>query len=236
MKKQYRALVTSLLASTALVALSAHAQTSTQMNDGATYGSSASGTTTTAGASTASGSGYRSGYRSGSVAEENRASYLPYTTGGYVGLNLGESDYSADCNIGFSCDDGKFAGKAYTGGMINRYVGVELGYLHMGNVNRDGGSARAHGLNLSLVGHLPIANAFSAFGKVGSTYGRTRVSNTDGNNGSDTGFGLSYGAGLAFNMTRNWSAVLEWERHEFDFAGNEGQDVDLTSVGVKYRF
>src|SRR5512133_1299548 len=69
----------------------------------------------------------------------NRYSMLPYTRSGYVGINLGSSDYDTPCGSVGGCDNTDLAGKIYTGGMINRYLGVELGYLHMGEADRAGG-------------------------------------------------------------------------------------------------
>lgn len=167
-------------------------------------------------------------------------SLLPYTRRGYVGLNLGQSDYSElSCGAGgFSCDDKDVGGTVYTGGMFNDWLGVELGYLHMGKVDRSGGRAEAQGLNVSLVGRLPLQQ-FNLFAKGGTTYGRTKVSANAlalVPTGKDSGWGASYGAGVGLDVTPTTSVVLEWARHDFHFAGNGKQEVDLTSLGVKYRF
>lgn len=167
-------------------------------------------------------------------------SLLPYTRRGYVGLNLGQSDYSdLSCGAGgFSCDDKDVAGTVYTGGMFNDWLGVELGYLHMGRVDRAGGRTEAQGLNVSLVGRLPLQQ-FNVFAKGGTTYGRTKVS-ADALSlvpaGKDSGWGASYGAGVGLDVTPTTSVVLEWARHDFHFEGVGKQEVDLTSLGVKYRF
>lgn len=53
--------------------------------------------------------------------------------------------------------------------------------------------------------------------------------------GSENEFALSYGAGVAFNITRNWAAVLEWDRTRYRFADRR-ENVDMYSAGVRYRF
>lgn len=167
-------------------------------------------------------------------------SLLPYTRRGYVGLNLGQSDYGAlSCGAGgFSCDDKDVGGMLYTGGMFNDWLGLELGYLNMGRVDRAGGRTEAQGLNVSLVGRLPLQQ-FNVFAKGGTTYGRTKVS-ADALSlvptGNETGWGVSYGAGVGLELTPAASVVLEWARHDFHVAGNGKQEIDLTSLGVKYRF
>lgn len=174
----------------------------------------------------------------GSGLRAEGSSWIPYTSNGYFGANLGRSDYGGRCIGGFECDRRDWAGKIYLGGMVSPYVGVEVGYAHLGDSERNGGRLRAQGLNLSLVGHLPVGQTFDVFGKVGTTYGWTdtdAAAGTGVNTGSERGFGVSYGAGLAFNLSRNWAAVLEWDRTRYRFADGR-ENVDLYSAGVKYRF
>jgi OOP family OmpA-OmpF porin len=159
---------------------------------------------------------------------------------GYVGLNLGRSRYSAPCTgIALLCDDTDRSVHLYAGSMANDFWGVELGLLDMGRIDRAGGDTRAQGLNLSLVGKAPLGHAFGLFGKLGTTYGRTdNPVLADGriDTRSDHGFGLSYGAGLSFNMTPRLSAVLEWDSNDFHFAGSGRDPVRSTSLGLQYRY
>lgn len=167
-------------------------------------------------------------------------SLLPFTRRGYVGLNIGQSDFGAlSCGAGgFPCDDKDVGGTVYTGGMFNDWLGVELGYLYMGRVDRSGGRTEAQGLNVSLVGRLPLQQ-FNVFAKGGTTYGRTKVS-ADALSlvptGKESGWGVSYGAGVGLDVTPTTSVVLEWARHDFHVPSSGKQEIDLTSLGVKYRF
>lgn len=164
-------------------------------------------------------------------------SLIPFTSYGYTGINLGRSNFDTPCAGGFSCDDNSFAGKIYTGGLFSRIIGAEIGFVHMGDVNRAGGNTEAYGVNISLVGNIPL-DAFNIFGKVGTTYGWTETSVAPGlglRGGDDDGFGLSYGAGVGFDLTRNWAVVAEWDRNEFRFI-NGKDDVDLYSVGIRFKF
>jgi len=170
-----------------------------------------------------------------------RGSVLPYTQDGYIGLNGGRSNYSLSngpAGLGLSQDDSGNAYKIYAGGFFHRNVGVELGYLNAGTAHRLGGDTKAHGFNLSLVGRAPLGEQFDVFGKIGTTYGRTRTSGlaaTGVSLGKEDGFGLSYGLGARWAFTPQWAAVVEWERHKFKFS--DGDDsVNLTTVGLQYRF
>jgi len=192
--------------------------------------------TTTAQASTGTTSG---GTSSAASTSDSSYSLLPYTRRGYVGINLGRPSYSTDCGAGgLPCDDPNVAGRLSIGGLFNDHFGAELAYLHMGRADRAGGTTRAQGLNLSLLGRVPFG-AFSAFAKGGITYGRTDVSVDPVSllpTGGDSGWGRSYGVGLGWDVSRNSTVVLEWERHAFHFAGTGRQDVDATTLGYRFNF
>jgi OmpA-OmpF porin, OOP family len=167
-------------------------------------------------------------------------SLLPYTQRGYIGINVGRPNYQTSCGNGlFTCENPKAAVKVYTGGFFNQYLGLEAGYLNMGQSKRAGGSTRADGVNLSLVGRMPISTSFSVFAKAGATYGRTRVSSAVGSGlvaGKERGWGGSYGAGVSFDFTPQHAVVLEWEQHSFKFANQGRQAVRNTSLGYVYKF
>ena len=173
----------------------------------------------------------------GNADATQKRSWLPLTSNGYVGISGGQVNYDLNCVSGYSCDDTTTGFKLFTGGKLWNVVGLELSYLELGKGHRAGGDIRARGIDLSLIGNLPINQGFSVFGKVGSTYGWTRTSaSAPGiSSGKERGFGLSYGAGLNYDFASNWGVRAEWERHRFDFVG-ANKDTDLFSVGVTYRF
>lgn len=176
------------------------------------------------------------------MAQATRDGYslLPYTKKGYVGISLGRADYGLPCGTGaFTCEDkSKLAGKIYTGGMFNEMFGLEIGYVHMGRVERAGGKTDSQGVNASLVGRVPL-NAVSLFGKVGATYGRTRITMAPGANvpwGRDSGLGASFGVGASLDMNPRSAIVLEWERHDFQMVGTGREPVQAVSIGYLHRF
>lgn len=167
-------------------------------------------------------------------------SIVPATSRSYVGINLGRSRYSVPCGAtALNCDRTDSAVQISAGTMLGNFWGVELGYLDMGRIDRGGGSTRAQGLNLSLVGKAPVWQSVGVFGKLGTTYGRTETSALAGSGlatGSERGFGLSYGAGVSYDLTPRLSATLGWESHDFRFAGSGREPVRATSLGLQYRY
>lgn len=166
-------------------------------------------------------------------------SLLPYTQRGYMGLNVGRSDYSPGCGIAsLSCDRKGTAAKLYTGGMFSQHFGAELGYINLGRAERGGGRTSAQGLNVSLLARVPI-DRFNVFAKAGATYGRTRVSAQTGSGivaGRGSGWGASYGVGAGYDLTDTSGVVLEWERHRMRFAGGSRDNVDALTLGYVHRF
>lgn len=167
-------------------------------------------------------------------------SLLPGTTGGYVGLHGGRSDYQVDCgpNPLFGCDRRDTVFKLTTGGLLTPYFGLELGYLHFGNADRAGGRTRAQGFNLSAIGKVPLG-AFSVYAKLGTTYGRTRTTTSvlgGVDAGDANGWGGSYGIGAGYDFTPNLGVVVELERHQLRFAGVGRERVEAATIGVLYRF
>lgn len=158
-------------------------------------------------------------------------------TRSYLGLNIGKSQFDPDCVANLTCDNGKTAFKLTAGSITTDVLGAEVSYLNMGKIGYAGGSQKASGLNLSLVGNLPVSAAFTAFGKIGATYGWTDTSTSRPGirTGTERGFGLSYGLGLGYRLTTQWEVTAEYERHRFDFAPGE-QTLGLTSVGLRYRY
>ena len=174
----------------------------------------------------------------GSAYNASRSSYIPYTTNGYVGLSVGRSRYALGCGSLGGCDANNTAFNLSVGGMFNPYLGVEAGYVHMGTAKAAGASVKAEGVNFSLVGRVPLAQNFAILGKLGTTYGRTHSEAPSGvtGGGKETGWGPSYALGVSWDFNNNWSAVLDWQRHRFDFAGDHSEWVRSTNLGLRYRY
>lgn len=211
---------------------------STTGNQGSA-GATSSGTTS-ASSDMTMGQGTTSGISDADWERGRASSYsvLPYTSYGYVGLNLGRANWGDSCD-GFSgifdCDDSAFAGKIYTGGLISRMVGIEIGYVNFGRPDTQFGNWKAHGVNASIVANLPV-DPVNLFARFGTTYGWTSTPAGAGlRSGDDDGFGISYGAGIGYDVTPQFQVTAEWDRTRFNFV-NDDQDLDMYSIGVRYKF
>ena len=177
----------------------------------------------------------------GTSVQAQSSDYSLYAPGsGYIGLNAGQSNFSLDNGAGgFSSDKRDSAYNIYGGSYFNNNFGLELGYTNFGRVSRAGGTTKAEGINLSLVGKLPLSSSFNLLGKLGTTYGRTNVSSAPASgvgSGSETGFGVSYGLGAEYLFTPNWSAVLQYDEHDLKFPNSGRNRISATTLGARYRF
>ncbi len=159
--------------------------------------------------------------------------------GSYFDLNAGQSDFAQDNVAPWDSSNTDTSYSAHIGSYFNDNVGMEIGYTDFGTVNRAGGSTRARGLSLSLVGKFPLSPAFNLLGKIGTTYSDTDTSADPLSRvatGSANGFGLSYGLGVEYVFTPQWSALLQYESHDVQFAGDNTDRIGVTTLGVRYRF
>jgi OOP family OmpA-OmpF porin len=141
--------------------------------------------------------------------------------------------------------------KLYGGYQFNRNFALEGGYFDLGRYNYGyaatggafNGNSRYQGLNLDLVGTLPITNSFSAFARVGATYTRARSSYSSagtaaiaGTSRNDNEFSGKVGLGLEYAFNPKLSVRGEVERYRVsDPIRNRGY-IDVASVGLVYRF
>jgi OOP family OmpA-OmpF porin len=187
------------------------------------------------------------------------------TVGLYGGINVGPSRAKIDdprisaslVNNGFTVDsltddDRSIGGKVFGGYQFNKNFAVEGGLFSLGKFGYQAsttpagtlnGEAKVRGLNLDLVGTLPITGQFSVFGRAGLTYaeakdtfrgtGMIAVSNP---NPRERAANWKAGFGLQYAFTPALSLRAEVERYRInDAVGNKG-DIDMASIGLVYRF
>ncbi|MCY7319331.1 MAG: OmpA family protein [Ramlibacter sp.] len=186
-------------------------------------------------------------------------------SGGYVGFNVGQSQATIDdvrignslrsqgfTSVSIADDDSDNGYKIFAGYQFSRYFALEGGYFDLGEFGYTAttvpagtltGAIELRGVNLDLVGMLPITEKFSAFARVGANHAEAKDTFTGtgavtvGNrNPSKRDTNYKFGVGLEYDFTESLGMRVEAERYRVDDAiGNVG-DIDLYSVGLVYRF
>jgi OmpA-OmpF porin, OOP family len=160
--------------------------------------------------------------------------------GWYIGGGLGQAKHKGvTCVAGGSCDDKDTAWKLLGGYQVNRTFAAEFGYTDLGKVRTSGGGVTAEATSTAweLVGlaGIPVANRFSAFGKLG--FYRAETEQTGTVSASETNTGMTYGLGLRFDVSRNLGVRGEWQRYNDVGGGNiVKHDVDVLGIGVTWKF
>ncbi|MDI1258329.1 porin family protein [Aquabacterium sp.] len=142
------------------------------------------------------------------------------------------------CIEGMVCRRSGRAITLYGGGEFSQRWGFELAYMRMSNLEHVGNAVRVRGINVNVLGELPLGSSLSLTGRLGANYARTRMdlaTNPAVPTGSAQGFGLSYGVGMNWDVSERWSASADLNRHDFKFV--TGRDnVDTATVGLRYRY
>jgi len=188
-------------------------------------------------------------------------------TGWYLGGNVGRAATTIDdaritqslsaeglATTSIDNQDRHTAYKLYGGYQLSPHFAVEGGYFDLGHYGYTAhtvptgtlnGDMKLRGLNLDLVGTLPLVGNLSALGRIGVTsirasdnFSATGAAHVPyaSNSPSQRSTDFKVGAGLAYAFTPALSARLEAERYRFkDGVGNRG-NADMISVGLVYRF
>lgn len=183
----------------------------------------------------------------------------------YGGLSIGQSRAKIDearitasllgaglTTTGMTRDERDTAFKLFGGYQFNPYIGVEAGYFNLGKFGFTStttpagtlhGQIKLQGLNLDLVGTLPLTQNLSAIARVGAQYASAR--DTFSSTGAvtvlnpspskrETNFKL--GAGLQYAFSPSFLVRGEVERYRInDAVGNHG-GVNVVSIGLVFPF
>jgi OOP family OmpA-OmpF porin len=142
--------------------------------------------------------------------------------------------------------------KLFGGYQMNRNWAFEAGYFDLGSptftfntlpVGTLSGKTRMQGINLDLVGTLPITDRLSALGRVGAQYARTR--DTFGTTGLATVINANpskretnakIGVGLQYEFSPSFLVRTEAERYRMNDGVGHKANVDLFSLSLVMPF
>ena len=151
----------------------------------------------------------------------------------------------------FSTDERDLGFKLFAGKQLNQYFALEAGYFDLGKygfaatTSGNGnlrGDASFRGVNLDLVGQLPLSQRVSVLGRIGAQYTRTSthfggnvLAGVTNPNASESNAGAKAGLGLEYKLSEALALLGEVERYRInDAVGNRG-DVDLVSLSLVYK-
>jgi OmpA-OmpF porin, OOP family len=161
-------------------------------------------------------------------------------SGGYIGVNAGQSNFMLDSGTGVFPSNNRDNAYGITGGgYFTSNFGLELGFIDFGRAQRAGGNTKAQGLNVSLIGKLPLGESFNLLGKVGAIYSNTDVQALGGSGiavGTENNWGWSVGLGAEYAFSPKWSGVLQYDEHDVKFVGGGSNRLGFSSLGLRYRF
>lgn len=150
---------------------------------------------------------------------------------------------------GITSDETDTGYKLFGGYQFNRNFGMEAGYYDLGkstfSATAPGGAfnndTRMRGLNLDLVGTLPLSERFSLLGRVGVAMGRTRATFTGAGaaavaDRNDNKANAKVGLGVQYELTRAMWIRGEVERYRVNNGVNGRTNVNLYTVGLVFPF
>lgn len=161
-----------------------------------------------------------------------------------VGIDYGRTEAKKYCDNITNCSDSDNGPKFEVGYDFNKNVGIELGYTSFGRLfDTTEDSIRltqkSSATTLSLLGTLPLNDAFAIYGRLG--YARYDTNNSGSVEGvpvkDEHGNTPFWGAGLKFNLNEQFALRLEYQDYK-DLSDAQGRDDDVQGLfgGVTYRF
>jgi OOP family OmpA-OmpF porin len=162
--------------------------------------------------------------------------------GMYATLGVGQSKYSSFSTQGATFSELKPTGvQIGVGYSIDKIWDVEAGYIHFGKKT---GTATLLGVSepynlqtqsiyLAGIGNYAVTDAFSAFGKLGSAFNRSKIADAVSST-TDNKVQALIGAGLSYQFTKEITGLVDYTYYgkvsEADFK------LSLLSVGLRYNF
>lgn len=142
--------------------------------------------------------------------------------------------------------------KLFGGYQFTPNFALEGGYFDLGRFSYGSttipagtfnGSTRVNGLNLDLVGMVPLSDKFSVLGRIGAAYAQSRANfastgfvpvNTGNPSRNETA--LKLGVGIQYAITEALSLRAELERYRISDPIRNRGNIDMASLGLVYRF
>ncbi len=166
------------------------------------------------------------------IAAPVRAADQPF----YVQADIGRSN-ATDSSV--SLDENATGFRLAAGYQFIPWLAVDLGYVDFGTFEATATDqfgtpitavASAKGLELGLVGRVPLGDRFALTAKLEQVWWDSHV-DIGGQSESEDGSGLTYGVGVDWALNDMFVVTGAWQKYDLSDA-----DVDLLSLGLRIRF
>lgn len=149
-------------------------------------------------------------------------------SGWYFGGSFGPS------NVDVNGYDDASSFRIFFGADASDYLAMEVGAVSLGKFDVTGYDANVDvtGVDLSVLGKLPVSDSFSFYGKVGMFTWNVDANVSGYYFGNDTGTGATYGLGGDFKFGSNLRGRVAWDYYDDVSGGN----IDVYSFGLMYAF
>jgi len=135
------------------------------------------------------------------------------------GFAIGFAGSDEDCDFhGYNCDGNDTSFKFFAGKRFHENLAFEISYQELGKLDNERGAvtttAESSGLNLSLLGIIPVSDLGYFYGKVGAMAAQTdyqRIETTTTRSDDDS-TDFTFGAGFAFTVGQQYDFRVEFER------------------------
>lgn len=191
-------------------------------------------------------------------------------TGVYFGASIGWSEVTSNTKYKESDSDGyvyseksdfsgsDFAYNIFLGYDFNKYVGVEVGYLDLGQPSDtykyedEGGTYKdkvdvsLHGMDLAVIARYPFADNFDVHGKLGVVWWTPRITDKYTEEGFDywektsieqDATDLMYGVGIGYTFDEHLVLSADWQNFELSGFGDFiGGNTSAYMFGAAWKF
>jgi OOP family OmpA-OmpF porin len=154
---------------------------------------------------------------------------------------------------GYSADNRDVGYKLFVGKQLNRYFAVELGYFDLGEYSFEAtttagralrGETDFRGVNLDLVGQLPLTQRLSVLARAGVQYAKARThfngnvlnAVTNPNPPNEGRRHAKLGLGLEYKLSEALAVRGEYERYRVTDGVQNNGDINMASVSLVYKF
>lgn len=179
----------------------------------------------------------------------------------YGGISVGQSKTEVDAAgvtavlqpgvpvSGISTDEKDTAYKVFGGYQLNRNIAIEGGYFNLGKNSFSStvpagvftGQTKVEGLNLDLVGTIPLTERFAVIGRIGAQQAWSKSSFSGPGAAAATSSkrndaNMKVGLGAQYEFSPSMWIRGEVERYRIKNAVGERKNVDVASVSLVFPF